>query len=188
MTGLALRFLYIGLFSIGGGLSAISLIQAEIVDRLGWLTKETLVDLMAIAEMTPGPIAVNAASFVGMSLHGIPGAVTATCACILPGCLISFLISRADHQLRENRRWRYALKILRAAVIGVIVTGCLVIVKNALFSETAGSFLMSIISVVCFCAGLILYRYRKPPAVLFMLVMGGLCGTLRFILTSFFCI
>ena len=78
MTALALRFLYIGLFSIGGGLSAISLIQAEIVNKLGWLTAETLVDLMAIAEMTPGPIAVNAASFVGMRLYGLPGAAAAT--------------------------------------------------------------------------------------------------------------
>ena len=78
MTALAFHFLYIGLFSIGGGLSAISLIQAEIVDRLGWLTAETLVDLMAIAEMTPGPIAVNAASFVGMRLYGLPGAAAAT--------------------------------------------------------------------------------------------------------------
>ena len=172
MTALALRFLYIGLFSIGGGLSAISLIQAEIVDRLGWLTAEALVDLMAIAEMTPGPIAVNAASFVGMRLHGIPGAVTATCACILPGCLIS----RANNQLRKNRRWQYTLKVLRAAVTGVIVNGGLVIVKNALCSGGAGFVL---ISAVLFCGGLAVYRLRKPSPMVFMLVMGTVCGALR---------
>ena len=176
MTALALRFLYLGLFSIGGGLSAISLIQAEIVDRLGWLTAEALVDLMAIAEMTPGPIAVNAASFVGMRLHGIPGAVTATCACILPGCLISFLISRANNQLRKNRRWQYTLKVLRAAVTGVIVNGGLVIVKNALCSGGAGFVL---ISAVLFCGGLAVYRLRKPSPMVFMLVMGTVCGALR---------
>lgn len=116
MTALALRFLYIGLFSIGGGLSAISLIQAEIVDRLGWLTAETLVDLMAIAEMTPGPIAVNAASFVGMRLYGLPGAAAATCACVLPGCVICFLISRANDRLRKNRRWQSGLVLVSAAL------------------------------------------------------------------------
>lgn len=179
MTALALHFLYIGLFSIGGGLSAISLIQAEIVDKLGWLTAETLVDLMAIAEMTPGPIAVNAASFVGMRLHGIPGAVTATCACILPGCLISFLISQANDQLRKNRRWRYTLKVLRAAVTGVIIDGSLVIVKNALCSGGVGP---TLLSAALFCGGLVIYRWRKPSPMRFMLLMGTICGALRLVL------
>lgn len=180
MTAMALRFFYIGLFSIGGGLSAISLIQAEIVDRLGWLTAEALVDLMAIAEMTPGPIAVNAASFVGMRLHGIPGAVTATCACILPGCLISFLILRANDQLRKNHRWQYTLKILRAAVTGVIVNGGAVIVKNALCSGGSG---LVLLSAVLFCRGLAVYRRRKPSPMVFMLAMGTACGILRLVLS-----
>lgn len=176
MTALALCFLYIGLFSIGGGLSAISLIQAEIVDKLGWLTAETLVDLMAIAEMTPGPIAVNAASFVGMRLYGLPGAAAATCACILPGCLISFLISRANDQLQKNRRWQYTLKVLRAAVTGVIVNGGLVIVKNALCPGEPSSVL---VSAVLFCGGLAVYRRWRPSPMAFMLVMGTACGALR---------
>lgn len=176
MTALALHFLYIGLFSIGGGLSAVSLIQAEIVDKLGWLTAETLVDLMAVAEMTPGPIAVNAASFVGMRLRGFPGAVTATCACILPGCLISFLISRADNRLQKSRRWRYTLNVLRASVTGVILDGGLVIVKNALCSGGAAP---AVLSAALFCGGLAVYRWRKPSPMRFMLFMGTVCGALR---------
>lgn len=176
MTALALRFLYIGLFSIGGGLSAIALIQAEIVDKLGWLTAETLVDLMAIAEMTPGPIAVNAASFVGMRLYGLPGAAAATCACVLPGCLISFFISRANNQLQKRRRWQYTLKFLRAAVTGVILNGGLVIVKNALCSGGSG---LVLVSAALFCGGLAAYRRWRPSPMVFMLVMGTVCGTLR---------
>lgn len=176
MTALALRFLYIGLFSIGGGLSAISLIQAEIVDRLGWLTAETLVDLMAIAEMTPGPIAVNAASFVGMRLYGLPGAAAATCACVLPGCVICFLISRANDRLRKNRRWQSALRVLRAAVTGVILNGGLVIVKNALCSGGSG---LVLVSAALFCGGLAAYRRWRPSPMVFMLVMGTVCGALR---------
>lgn len=178
MTSLALRFLYIGLFSIGGGLSAISLIQAEIVDRLGWLTAETLVDLMAIAEMTPGPIAVNAASFVGMRLYGLPGAAAATCACILPGCLISFVISRANDQLQKNRRWQHTLKVLRAAVTGVILNGGLVIVKNALCSNGTG---LIPLSAILLCGGLAVYRRWRPSPMLFMLTMGTACGVLRLV-------
>lgn len=182
MIALALRFLYIGLFSVGGGLSAISLIQAELVDRLGWLSEQTLVDLMAIAEMTPGPIAVNAASFVGMRLRGIPGAVLATCACILPGCLISYAISRTSDRLRQNRRWQNALKLLRAAVVGVILNGGLVILKNALsveFIGCPGGIRIDMPALLCFCAGLAVYRRWRPSPMLFMLMMGTVCGFLR---------
>lgn len=175
MTALALRFLLIGLFSIGGGLSAISLIRAEMVEKLGWLSQETLIDLMAIAEMTPGPMAVNAASFVGMNLYGFPGAVTATCACILPGCLLSCLIARANDRLRKSRRWQCALKVLRAAVTGLVAQAGLIIVKNALYSGGEGTFLLS---GAFFCAGLAFYRWKKPSPVLFMLVMGAICGAL----------
>ena len=182
MTALALRFLYIGLFSIGGGLSAISLIQAEIVNKLGWVTAETLVDLMAIAEMTPGPIAVNAASFVGMSLHGIPGAIAATVACVLPGCVISCLIYRANSRLQRNLRWRRALKILRAAVVGVMVSGGLVILKNTLCFEDGG---LDGIAVICLAGGLALYRRWKGSPILFMLAMGTICGVFRLILLKF---
>ncbi len=182
MMALALRFLYIGLFSIGGGLSAISLIQAEIVNKLGWLTAETLVDLMAIAEMTPGPIAVNAASFVGMRLYGLPGAAAATCACILPGCLISFLISQVNDRLQKNRRWQYMLKVLRAAVTGVILSGGLTIVKNALYSGGSGLVLMS---AVLFCGGLAAYRRWKCSPMVFMLAIGTACGILRLALPLF---
>ena len=182
MTALILRFLYIGLFAIGGGLSAISLIQKEIVERLGWLTAETLVDILAIAEMTPGPIAVNAASFVGMSLHGIPGAAAATVACVLPGCVISYMLYRANDRFQRNLRWRYALKILRAAVVGVIVNGGLVILKNTLCLE-AGR--LDWIAVFCLAGGLALYRRWKGSPILFMLAMGTICGVFRLILLKF---
>lgn len=175
MIELFLRFLYIGLFSIGGGLSAISLIHAEIVDRLGWLTAETLVDIMAIAEMTPGPMAVNAASFVGMSLHGIPGAILATCACVLPGCLISYGISRASQRLGQDPRWKKALKLMRSAVVGVIVCGAFTILKNALCPNGGPDAL----AIVAFCLGMVVYHRKKLPPMAFMMTMGVICGGLR---------
>ena len=90
---LFLSFLQIGLFSIGGGYAAIPLIQSQTVDVHQWLTSEQFMDLATIAEMTPGPIFVNSATFVGARLCGIPGALVATLAAVLPSCAIIALLA-----------------------------------------------------------------------------------------------
>ena len=77
-------FFKIGLFSIGGGYAAMPLIQNQVVDVHTWLTMTQFADIMTIAEMTPGPIAINSATFVGIQVAGIPGAIIATVGCILP--------------------------------------------------------------------------------------------------------
>ena len=79
-------FLQIGLFSFGGGYAAMPLIQGQVVTLHGWLTISEFTDLITISQMTPGPIAVNSATFVGMKIAGIPGAIVATAGCILRHC------------------------------------------------------------------------------------------------------
>lgn len=81
-------FSQVGLFSIGGGYAAMPLIQNQVVDIHPWLTMTGFADIMAIAEMTPGPIALNAATFVGIQVAGLPGALIATIGCIFPSCVI----------------------------------------------------------------------------------------------------
>lgn len=81
---LFLSFLQVGMFSIGGGYAAMPLIQSQVVEGYGWLTMSEFTDLITIAEMTPGPIAVNSATFVGIRIAGLPGAVIATMGCIFP--------------------------------------------------------------------------------------------------------
>ena len=90
---LFLSFLQVGAFSIGGGYAAMPLIQSQVVTSHGWLTMSEFTDLITIAEMTPGPIAVNSATFVGIRIAGVGGAVIATLACILPSCLIVSLLA-----------------------------------------------------------------------------------------------
>ena len=85
---LFLSFLQVGAFSIGGGYAAMPLIQSQVVTSHGWLTMSEFTDLITIAEMTPGPIAVNSATFVGIRIAGVGGAVIATLGCILPSCLL----------------------------------------------------------------------------------------------------
>ena len=85
-------FFQIGMFSIGGGMAAMPLIQNQVVNLHHWLTLTEFTDLITIAEMTPGPIAINSATFVGIRIAGIPGAIVATIGCIFPSCIIvSFL-------------------------------------------------------------------------------------------------
>ena len=87
-------FLQIGLFSFGGGYAAMPLIQEQIVNIHGWLDMEQFTDLITISQMTPGPIAINSATFVGIRIGGIPGALVATLGCILPSCIIVTLLAK----------------------------------------------------------------------------------------------
>lgn len=86
---LIFSFLKVGLFSIGGGYAAMPLIQSEVVVKYGWLTMKEFTDLITIAEMTPGPIAINAATFVGIRIAGLLEQLFATFGCIIPSCLLS---------------------------------------------------------------------------------------------------
>ena len=90
---LFLSFLQVGMFSIGGGYAAMPLIQSQVVEKYAWLTMNEFTDLITIAEMTPGPIAVNSATFVGIRIAGFPGAVIATFGCIFPSCIIVSLLA-----------------------------------------------------------------------------------------------
>ena len=90
---LFISFLKIGAFSFGGGYAAMPIIQSEVVDTYNWLTLEEFTDLITISQMTPGPIAVNSATFVGIRIGGIPGAIVATLGCILPSSILLIFLS-----------------------------------------------------------------------------------------------
>ena len=98
---LFLSFLQIGALSFGGGYAAMPLIEAQIVTTHSWLTMTEFANLVTIAEMTPGPIAVNAATFVGTKIAGVPGALVATAGCILPACILVTLIAKL-YQIPES--------------------------------------------------------------------------------------
>ena len=91
---LFLSFFQIGLLSFGGGYAAMPLIQGQVVQGHGWLSMSEFTDLITISQMTPGPIAVNSATFVGIKIAGIPGALVATFGCILPSCILVTLLAK----------------------------------------------------------------------------------------------
>ena len=113
-------FFQIGLFSIGGGYAAMPLIQHQVVDLHPWLTMTEFADIMTIAEMTPGPIAINSATFVGIQVAGIPGAVIATLGCVLPSCIIVMLLAYIYYRFKGLSMVQGVLFGLRPAVVATI--------------------------------------------------------------------
>lgn len=130
---LFISFIQIGLFSIGGGYASLPLIQAQVVDLHGWLTMAQFADVISIAEMTPGPIAINLATFVGIKIAGIPGALIATFGCILPSCIIVMLLAFLYKRCRGMKFMQGVLNGLRPAVVGLVASAGVSILLLALF-------------------------------------------------------
>ncbi len=126
---LFLSFLKIGLFSIGGGYAAMPLIQLQVVEQHQWLTLEQFTDLITIAEMTPGPIAVNAATFVGVNIAGPFGAVVATMGCILPSCVLASALAIIYAKYKDLATLKSVLASLRPAVVALIAGAGLMILE-----------------------------------------------------------
>ena len=129
-------FLQVGLFSVGGGYAAIPLIQSQVVEKYGWLTLQEFSDLITIAEMTPGPIAINSATFVGIRIADLGGAVVATIGCILPSCLIVSLLAHLYFRYKNLAMMQSVLASLRPAVVALIASAGLSILGMVLFGKT----------------------------------------------------
>ena len=118
---LFLTFLRIGAFTFGGGYAMIPLIQKEIVEQKKWMTDEEILEIVAISESTPGPIAINAATFVGWRVAGFFGALAATVGVVLPSFVIISVLSFVLKEFSELRAVRYAFFGIRAGVLALIV-------------------------------------------------------------------
>ena len=132
---LFLSFFQIGLFSFGGGYAAMPLIQGQVVQGHGWLSMSEFTDLITISQMTPGPIAVNSATFVGIKIAGIPGALAATFGCILPSCILVTLLAKLYLKYREMAMLQGILRSLRPAVVAMIGSAGISILVTAFWSS-----------------------------------------------------
>ena len=118
---LFLTFLKIGAFTFGGGYAMIPLIQREVVDRKKWITEEDILDIVAIAESTPGPIAINSATFVGYRVAGFFGALAATLGVVLPSFAIILAISYMLQEFHHILVVQYAFMGIRSGVLALIL-------------------------------------------------------------------
>ncbi len=165
---LFLVYFQIGLFSFGGGYAAMPLIQSLIVEGKGWLTMAEYADLTTIAEMTPGPIAVNSATFVGQKMAGLPGAVVCTIGCVLPSILIVLTLAYLYSKFRELKIVKSVLKELRAAVVAMIAgAGVTILLLGFFGTSTLAEISLSnirVIEVALYLLALFLLRkYKMGP-------------------------
>ena len=115
-------FMQIGAFSVGGGYAAIPLIQEQIVNIHGLMTMEEFSDLITVAEMTPGPILINAATFVVMRVAGVPGVLLCTLGCVVPSFCICLTLAHFYYKYRSIKGVQIVLGALRPAVVALIAS------------------------------------------------------------------
>lgn len=177
---LFLSFLQIGAFSFGGGYAAMPLIQNQVVDLHHWLNLSEFTDLVTISQMTPGPIAINSATFVGTRIAGAPGALAATAGCVLPSCILVTLLARIYLKYRDLSIIQGVLRSLRPAVVAMIGAAGVSILVTAFWG--LGGFSADIRSLnlrsVCISAGalVLLIRFRMSP--ILVMVLSGVFETI----------
>ena len=178
---LFITFLKIGAFTFGGGYAMIPLINAEAVGN-GWITERELIDLVAVSEATPGPFAVNAATFVGIKCAGIPGGVCATLGVILPSFIVILIVSRFYEAFKESKGVQGVMSGLRPCVVGLLAYS--VYSVGTSFFLSAGTLtgpglnLSFVVISVLFVCSLILALKRVNPIIIIAscAIIGVLAG------------
>lgn len=172
-------FFKIGLFTIGGGYAMIPLIQQEITIRHQWISLSQLTDFIAVAESTPGPFAVNTATFVGMQCGGFWGAFCATFGVVLPSFVIILLIAHLFSKFSENTYVKSAMAGLRPAVLGLLCGSLILLVQPILFRQTnlpvpypwyLGFSLLILVAIIA------LKRWKPKWHPIFLIMMSAVMG------------
>lgn len=177
-------FIQVGLFSVGGGYAAIPLIQEQIVNIYGLMTLEEYSDLITVAEMTPGPISINSATFVGMRLAGIPGVLICSIGCIIPSFCICLILAHFYYKYRTVSGVQVVLGAMRPAVVALITSAGASILMLGVFQSEIQDVVLSnlrVVELVIFVVALFLLRKFKVNAI--MIILGsGVVGTLIYTL------
>ncbi len=178
---LFLEFFQTGLFSVGGGYATLPYIQKMIERYPSWFGSLHLADITAIAEATPGPVGVNAATFAGYSAAGVLGAVTATFALVLPSFLIVSVVARFVDKYRQSSLMNHLFATLRPAVTGLIAAAAWSVVQAVLFNGVfANGFLQAIdwqnLLLFFVLLGLLFIPKVKKLHPVFFFLAGGIAG------------
>ena len=176
---LFISFLKIGAFSFGGGYAAMPLIESEVVNTNHWLSAAEFGDLITISQMTPGPIAINSATFVGIRIAGVFGAMAATLGCILPALILVTVIAWLYMKYKKMS----ILAVLRPAVVAMIAISGVKILMQAfgLDMMTIKSIRLHMIVIFCVCM-VLLVKYNKNP--ISVMVFAGVLNLLYNVLTD----
>lgn len=169
---LFISFFQIGMFSVGGGYAAMPLIEEQVVNIHSWLSLTQFSDLITISEMTPGPITLNSATFVGLQVAGLPGAVVATVATIVPSFIIVSALAYVYYRYSSMSIIQGVIEGLRPTVVALIATAGLTIVMNAIGgADKAFNAFLIVFSLV------LVRKFKKDPILIIMLT--GLAGIIK---------
>lgn len=171
---LFLSFLKIGALSFGGGYAAMPMIEQQVVTLHHWLSISEFGDLVTISQMTPGPIAVNAATFVGTRIAGWPGAIFATIGCVMPSCVIVTIIAYFYVKYHHMQGLQAVLNTLRPTVIAMILTSGITILSQAIFQGktiTLSHIQWVQLAIFLICMYLLLKKKKDP---IIVMLIGGL--------------
>lgn len=173
----ALAFLQIGLVAFGGGYASLPLIQQIIVTKNNWLTSLQFVDVITISQMTPGPIAINAATFVGTKIAGIQGAILATLANVLPQTILMIVFANLLFKGKKLTFMDNILKGLRPGVVGLIAAATIDMFFTSVipFANISN---IDYLAAISFVIGLILYW--KKVDMLLLILLGAIIGVTLF--------
>ena len=179
-------FIQVGMFSVGGGYAAIPLIENQIVDTHQLMTLEEFTDLITIAEMTPGPISINSATFVGIRLAGIPGVLICTLGRILPSFFICLALAHFYYKYRQIDGMQKILSAMRPGVVALIASAGLSILLLGIFGDNRAS-LDNLRYVECGLFILAFFLLRKFRLNAIQIIFGtGVVGTLTYLVLSYF--
>lgn len=158
----------IGLFGFGGGYAILSLIQHEVVEVNQWVTTEEFTDILAISQMTPGPVGINSATYIGYQVTGsVWGAIVATLATVLPSFIIVILIARFFFAFRNNKWIKGAFEGIRPAAVGMIASAAIMLMNGTNFIDW--------ISVaICVLSFVAMYFMKLHP--IWIIVVSGAAG------------
>lgn len=167
------EFLKIGAFTFGGGYAMIPLIQ-QVIIKYNWITEQQMIDFMAVSESTPGSLAVNISTYIGMKTAGIGGALTATFGVVLPSFIITLLISGCYKKFQNNNIVRGAMAGLQPTIIALIAASLLSIAGNVFDMKNlfTGNNLISMATVLI--AGYLCYRKKHPIMVIGISALVGM--------------
>ena len=176
-------FFLIGLFSFGGGYASMELIRSRVVEMRHWLSDAEFTDIISIAEMTPGPLGINIASFVGTRTAGVPGMIAATAAYVLPALILMIVFARVYYRCREQKGIQGVLMGLRPAVAAMVLSSAVRLTGNAWW-DGGGQITLRATNwaAVALTAGMLLLLRKKKLGPIAAILTSGVLGALIYAL------
>ena len=174
---LFLTMLKIGLFTFGGGYAMIALLENEFVAKKKWIEKDEFLDVAAIAESTPGPIAINAATYIGYKNAGIVGSIIATLGICIPSFVIIYAISLFFDAFLSLTLVAYAFKGIQICVVYLILSAGLKMLKQ--MKKTAFNIIIILITLICM---VVLSLFAVKFSTIFYILISGICGVVVYLI------